>query len=63
MGRRFHGSVAFLAKNQCGCPQDRPEYIGAVGRAVYDAMTAVDADAVWLMQAWMFLSEAPFWNR
>lgn len=37
-----------------------PDYVAGFGRAIYRSMTAVDHDAIWLMQGWLFTD--PFWN-
>ncbi|KAH8400476.1 hypothetical protein KR222_001085 [Zaprionus bogoriensis] len=34
---------------------DTPDYIRATAQAIYNSMREVDADAVWLLQGWMFL--------
>ena len=36
------------------------EYIRRSGEAIYEAITDVDKDAVWVMQGWIFLN--PFWK-
>ncbi|PKA62624.1 alpha-N-acetylglucosaminidase [Apostasia shenzhenica] len=43
-------------------PTNDPQYISSLGAAVYDAMTRGDNDAIWLMQGWLFSSDAEFWN-
>lgn len=43
-------------------PSDDPEFISSLGTAVFDAMRAGDKDAVWLMQGWLFSSDAEFWK-
>ncbi|XP_050223887.1 alpha-N-acetylglucosaminidase-like [Mercurialis annua] len=42
-------------------PLDDPEYISALGAAVFKGMQNGDRDAVWLMQGWLF-SYDPFWR-
>lgn len=37
-----------------------PDYVSGFGRAIFQAMTAVDHDAIWLMQGWLF--NDPFWT-
>ncbi|KAH9320835.1 hypothetical protein KI387_015474, partial [Taxus chinensis] len=43
-------------------PTNDPEYISTLGAAVFDAMHAGDEHAVWLMQGWLFSSDAAFWK-
>ncbi|KDP31153.1 hypothetical protein JCGZ_11529 [Jatropha curcas] len=42
-------------------PIDDPEYISALGAAVFKGMQSGDNEAVWLMQGWLF-SYDPFWR-
>ncbi|XP_061667163.1 alpha-N-acetylglucosaminidase isoform X2 [Syngnathoides biaculeatus] len=39
-----------------------PAYLSAVSRSVFASMTAVDPQAIWLMQGWLFFSAATFWK-
>ncbi|MBN3323484.1 ANAG acetylglucosaminidase, partial [Atractosteus spatula] len=39
-----------------------PTYLSAVSHAVFTSMTAVDPQAVWLMQGWLFVHDAAFWQ-
>lgn len=43
-------------------PTDDPLYISSLGAAVYKAMSNGDADAIWLMQGWLFSSDSAFWK-
>ncbi|KAL0910940.1 hypothetical protein M5K25_019037 [Dendrobium thyrsiflorum] len=43
-------------------PTNDPKYISSLGSAVYDAMVKGDSDAIWLMQGWLFSSDAGFWK-
>ncbi|XP_020250490.1 alpha-N-acetylglucosaminidase isoform X2 [Asparagus officinalis] len=43
-------------------PTDDPLYISSLGAAVYKAMSKGDADAIWLMQGWLFSSDSAFWK-
>uniref|UniRef100_A0A7I4B8L3 Alpha-N-acetylglucosaminidase n=1 Tax=Physcomitrium patens TaxID=3218 RepID=A0A7I4B8L3_PHYPA len=43
-------------------PTDDPSYISALGSIVYEAMSAADQDAIWLMQGWLFASDDKFWK-
>ncbi|KAM9774055.1 alpha-N-acetylglucosaminidase [Syngnathus typhle] len=43
-------------------PSSDPAYLSAVSRAVFASMTAVDPQAVWLMQGWLFFSAGDFWK-
>ncbi|ALC38879.1 CG13397 [Drosophila busckii] len=38
-----------------------PAYVEATAKAIYESMHAVDAQAVWLLQGWMFLRTS-FWS-
>lgn len=44
-------------------PVSDAEYLSAMSKVVYDGMTAVDPQAVWLMQAWLFYHQADFWSE
>ncbi|XP_028675078.1 alpha-N-acetylglucosaminidase [Erpetoichthys calabaricus] len=39
-----------------------PVYLSAVSKAVFSSMTAVDPQAVWLMQGWLFVHQPDFWK-
>lgn len=38
------------------------EYVAHASRSIYAAMHAVDPNAVWLMQGWMFVNGKNFWT-
>lgn len=44
-------------------PTSDAEYLSNMSKVVYDGMTAVDPQAVWLMQAWLFYHQADFWSE
>ncbi len=44
-------------------PTSDAEYLSTMSKVVYDGMTAVDPQAVWLMQAWLFYHQADFWSE
>jgi len=46
--------------NEMQPPSADPEYLASSSKAVLSAMRAGDPDAVWLMQAWLFLDK--FWT-
>ncbi|WOK96049.1 alpha-N-acetylglucosaminidase [Canna indica] len=48
--------------NENSPPTNDPKYISVLGAAVYEAMCKGDKDAVWLMQGWLFSSDAAFWE-
>ncbi|KAK3031104.1 hypothetical protein RJ639_036844 [Escallonia herrerae] len=48
--------------NENSPPTSDPTYISSLGSAVYEAMSKVDKDAVWLMQGWLFYSDTSFWK-
>ncbi|EPS59011.1 hypothetical protein M569_15800, partial [Genlisea aurea] len=43
-------------------PTNDPAFISSLGSAVYNAMSKANADAVWLMQGWLFYSDSSFWK-
>ncbi|XP_015690916.2 alpha-N-acetylglucosaminidase [Oryza brachyantha] len=44
-------------------PTNEPAYISSLGSAIYEAMSRGNKDAVWLMQGWLFYSDATFWKE
>ncbi|XP_037349611.1 alpha-N-acetylglucosaminidase [Talpa occidentalis] len=48
--------------NEMQPPSSEPSYLAAATAAVYQAMTAVDPDAVWLLQGWLFQNQPQFWG-
>uniref|UniRef100_F6V812 Alpha-N-acetylglucosaminidase n=1 Tax=Equus caballus TaxID=9796 RepID=F6V812_HORSE len=48
--------------NEMQPPSSEPAYLAAATAAVYQAMTAVDPDAVWLLQGWLFHHQRTFWG-
>ncbi|XP_020107774.1 alpha-N-acetylglucosaminidase isoform X1 [Ananas comosus] len=48
--------------NENSPPTNDPTYISSLGAAVYEAMSKGNRDAVWLMQGWLFSSDAAFWK-
>lgn len=48
--------------NEMTPPSSDPDYLSAISRSVFASMTAVDPDAVWLMQGWLFFSDQTFWK-
>ncbi|MED6288334.1 hypothetical protein CHARACLAT_025531 [Characodon lateralis] len=48
--------------NEMTPPSSDPDYLSAISRSVFASMTAVDPDAVWLMQGWLFFSDPNFWK-
>ncbi|KAM3260456.1 hypothetical protein ACQJBY_051614 [Aegilops geniculata] len=44
-------------------PTNEPAYISSLGSAIYQAMSRGNKDAVWLMQGWLFYSDAAFWKE
>ncbi|XP_032727568.1 alpha-N-acetylglucosaminidase [Lontra canadensis] len=43
-------------------PSSEPSYLAAATASVYQAMIAVDPDAVWLLQGWLFQHQPQFWG-
>ncbi|KAK2111862.1 hypothetical protein P7K49_011608 [Saguinus oedipus] len=48
--------------NEMQPPSSEPSYLAAATAAVYEAMIAVDTDAVWLLQGWLFQHQPQFWG-
>lgn len=46
--------------NEMAPPSSDPQYISNISTAIFETLKAGDPDAVWLMQAWQFLSG--FWK-
>eukprot|EP00164_Ancoracysta_twista_P012210 GFYU01019105.1.p1 GENE.GFYU01019105.1~~GFYU01019105.1.p1 ORF type:complete len:777 (+),score=252.94 GFYU01019105.1:67-2397(+) len=47
--------------NEMEPPSSDPSYLAATSKAIYEAMTAADSKAEWLMQGWLFQDTA-FWK-
>ncbi|MCC6144819.1 MAG: alpha-N-acetylglucosaminidase, partial [Candidatus Hydrogenedentes bacterium] len=43
-------------------PSSDPAFLDAMGKAVYNGMSAADPEAVWVMQGWIFFNAAQFWQ-
>ncbi|XP_046631090.1 alpha-N-acetylglucosaminidase-like isoform X2 [Daphnia pulicaria] len=48
--------------NEVRPKQADPVFVSSVGTAVFNAMTTADPDAIWLMQGWLFKSDAEYWT-
>uniref|UniRef100_H0VHA4 Alpha-N-acetylglucosaminidase n=1 Tax=Cavia porcellus TaxID=10141 RepID=H0VHA4_CAVPO len=48
--------------NEMQPPSSDPAYLAAATEAVFKAMVAVDSDAVWLLQGWLFQHQPEFWG-
>ncbi|XP_033038834.1 alpha-N-acetylglucosaminidase isoform X2 [Trachypithecus francoisi] len=48
--------------NEMQPPSSEPSYLAAATTAVYEAMIAVDTEAVWLLQGWLFQHQPQFWG-
>ena len=44
-------------------PSDDPQYLSELSSKVFEGMKAVDPDAVWVMQGWLFYSHRDFWKE
>ncbi|KAL6593812.1 hypothetical protein ACP70R_048713 [Stipagrostis hirtigluma subsp. patula] len=44
-------------------PTNEPAYISSLGSAIYEAMSRGNKNGVWLMQGWLFYSDASFWKE
>ena len=47
--------------NEMDPPSGDLDALEASSKAVYGSMAAIDSDAVWLMQAWLFIHD--FWTK
>jgi alpha-N-acetylglucosaminidase len=43
-------------------PSNDPAFLARMGETVHGSMVQADADAVWVMQGWIFLNRAKFWQ-
>jgi len=43
-------------------PSNDPAFLANMGKAVYEAMTVADPQAVWVMQGWIFCNNPNFWK-
>ena len=44
-------------------PSGETEYLGNLGRAIYNGMAQHDPQAVWVLQTWIFLNQRAFWTQ
>jgi len=44
-------------------PSGDLEYLGNLGRAIYDGMARTDPQAVWVLQTWIFLNKRHYWTQ
>jgi len=63
MKREFGLYHAYSADpfNEMASRSYEQDYLDAVGKAIYNSMTAEDPDAVWVMQGWMFIGNSHWW--
>ena len=43
-------------------PSKEPKFLAEMGRAVFRSMTVADPAAIWVMQGWIFINNASFWQ-
>lgn len=43
-------------------PSNDSSYLDGISKKVYESMSAADPDAVWVMQGWLFVNNARFWQ-
>uniref|UniRef100_A0A3B5A2Z6 Alpha-N-acetylglucosaminidase n=2 Tax=Stegastes partitus TaxID=144197 RepID=A0A3B5A2Z6_9TELE len=48
--------------NEMTPPSSDLTYLSSVSRSIFAAMSAVDPQAIWLMQGWLFFSDSAFWK-
>lgn len=73
IGRRFiqrqtelFGTSHYYAAdpfNEINPPTDDSTFLAGMGRSIYESMSAVDADAVWVLQGWFLYYQASFWKE
>ncbi len=49
--------------NEINPPTLDPEFLKAMGRAIYEPMRLADPDAVWVVQAWFLFYKSNFWRE
>jgi alpha-N-acetylglucosaminidase len=49
--------------NEINPPTDDPEFLEAMGRAIYEPMRVADPAAVWVLQAWFLFYKSDFWKE
>jgi len=49
--------------NEMQPPTDNTTYLTESSRGTYEGLISGDPDAVWLMQAWLFINERAFWQE
>lgn len=47
----YYGADPF---NEMDPPDTTPEYLGSVSKSIYDGMSAIDPDAIWVQMGWTF---------
>lgn len=48
--------------NEMAPASSDPAYLASISSAVFNSMTSVDPQAIWLMQGWLFISDPSFWK-
>ena len=48
--------------NEVSPPSWEPDTLARISAGIYDSMTAVDPDAVWLQMGWLFISSRKNWS-
>ncbi len=48
--------------NEVDAPFWDPETLAKISKGIYDSMTAVDPDAVWLQMGWLFWADQQHWS-
>jgi alpha-N-acetylglucosaminidase len=56
----YYGTDPF---NEITPPSWEPSYLASVSRAIYEGMTSIDPEAVWLQMAWTFFFDKEHWNE
>lgn len=49
--------------NEINPPSSKLQFLRDSGKAVYNAMSAADPKAVWMMQSWLFVNDFIFWTK
>ncbi|XP_063708711.1 alpha-N-acetylglucosaminidase-like [Culicoides brevitarsis] len=65
MIEKYNSSHIYFADpfNELKPPSNEPSYLKNVSTAIYNVMSAVDPEATWLLQGWMFHNAKDFWKE
>lgn len=49
--------------NELVPPSWEPEYLSSVSRTIYESMSQVDPQAIWIQMTWLFYIDMPSWTK